>query len=81
LNRIELDCNVEQQNIFSQMQSNLFTPTWMQPIRCCSSRTGEPTASFQDLGRCFQNWIACLKSCIRGCMLTTRIHDPIPCIL
>jgi len=45
LNWIELHYNVEQQNIFSQTQSNLFTPTWMQPIRCCCSKTGEPTAS------------------------------------
>ncbi len=45
LNWIELNCNVYKQNLFSQMQSNLFTPTWMQPICCCSNETGEPTAS------------------------------------
>lgn len=78
---IQIDRIVNKQTLFSQMQTNLFTPTWMQPIRVCSHEIGEPTASFQDLGRCFQNWIVCLKSCIRGCMLTTRLHDPIPCIL
>ena len=46
-----------------------------------ATKPGNQRRRFQDLGRCFQNWIAYLKSCIRGCMLTTRLHEPIPCIL